>query len=117
MIILTEKDIISLIEQTLDNKFTKDRDFIRYTFYELRVKLNLKENNYIQFLKFAKIKLENMGYKVYYTGDKYFINDEVKYVKDNEILVAIKGEDNESKKRIEQTRNKTNRKRRSLFGR
>lgn len=48
VIILTEKDIICLIEKTLDNKFTKDRNFIKYTFYELRVKLNLSELEHIQ---------------------------------------------------------------------
>ena len=114
---MTERDIINLIETTLNDKLIKDQKIIKYTFYELRIKLDLKENDYIQFLKFAKIKLENIGYKVYYTGDKYYINDKLKYVKDNEIVVAIKGEDNESKKRIEQTRNKTNRECRSLFGR
>ena len=71
VIILTEKDIICLIEKTLDNKFTKDRNFIKYTFYELRVKLNLSELELYHFLRLIEIKLENLGYKVYFTGDKY----------------------------------------------
>ena len=68
---MTEKDIICLIEKTLDNKFTKDRNFIKYTFYELRVKLNLSELELYHFLRLIEIKLENLGYKVYFTGDKY----------------------------------------------
>ena len=61
---MTEKDIIYLIEKTLNNKFTKDTNFIKYTFYELRVKLNLSEEELYHFLRLIKIKLENLGYKV-----------------------------------------------------
>ena len=105
MIILTEKDIISLIEQTLDNKFTKDRNFIRYTFYELRVKLDLSEEELYYFLKFIKIKLENLGYRVYFTGDKYVLNEKNKQVKDNELLIAIKEQKNEFKEQSKRKRN------------
>lgn len=105
MIILTEKDIISLIEQTLDNKFTKDRDFIRYTFYELRVKMNLSEEELYHFLRLIKIKLENLGYNVYFTRDNYIFEDKNKQVKENELLIAIKGEkENELKKRAKRKR-------------
>lgn len=97
---MNEKDIINLIEQTLDNKFTKDTNYIRYTFYELRVKLNLSELELYHFLRFIKIKLENLGYKVYFTGDNYILKDKNKQVKENELLIAIKGENNnESEKR------------------
>lgn len=97
---MSEKDIIYLIEKTLNNKFTKDTNFIKYTFYELRVKLNLSEEELYHFLRLIKIKLENLGYKVYFTGDKYVINERNKQVKENELLIAIKGENNnESEKR------------------
>ena len=102
---MTEKDIISLIEQTLDNKFTKDRNFIRYTFYELRVKLDLSEEELYYFLKFIKIKLENLGYRVYFTGDKYVLNEKNKQVKDNELLIAIKEQKNEFKEQSKRKRN------------
>ena len=87
---MTEKDIINLIEQTLDNKFTKDTNFIKYTFYELRVKLNLSELELYHFLRLIKIKLENLGYRVYFTGDNYIFKDKNKQVKENELLIAIK---------------------------
>ena len=103
---MTEKDIISLIEQTLDNKFTKDRNFIRYTFYELRVKLDLSEEELYYFLKLIKIKLENLGYKVYFTGDKYVLNEKNKQVRENELLIAIKEQrNNEFKKQSKRKRN------------
>ena len=106
VIILTEKDIICLIEKTLDNKFTKDRNFIKYTFYELRVKLNLSELELYHFLRLIEIKLENLGYKVYFTGDKYVLNEKNKQVKDNELLIAIKEQrNNEFKKQSKRKRN------------
>lgn len=43
-----------------------------------------------QFLDYAKIRLENLGYKVYFTGDNYTYNNATKIVKDNELLVEIK---------------------------
>ena len=88
---MTEKDIIYLIEKTLDNKFTKDINFIKYTFYELRVKLNLSKLELYHFLRLIKIKLENLEYRVYFTGDEYVLNGKNKRVKDNELLIAIKG--------------------------
>ena len=94
MIILTEKDIICLIEKILDNKFTKDRNFIKYTFYELRVKLNLSEEELYYFLRLIKIKLENLGYKVYLTGDTYILRNNKKIVRENELLIAIKEKEN-----------------------
>ena len=97
---MTEKDIINLIEQTLDNKFTKDINFIKYTFYELRVKLNMSELELYHFLRLIKIKLENLGYKVYNTGDTYIIRGNKNIVKENQLLVAIKEQEkNELKKR------------------
>ena len=103
---MTEKDIIYLIEKTLNNKFTKDTNFIKYTFYELRVKLNLSEEELYHFLRLIKIKLENLGYKVYLTGDSYILKDKNKQVKDNELLIAIKEQENNEFK--EQSKRKRN---------
>lgn len=103
---MNEKEIINLIEITLNDKFNKNNNFIKYTFYELRVKLNLTEEELYNFLRLAKIKLENSGYKVYYTGDKYIFNEDDKQVRDNELLIAIKEkEKNELKSGTKRKRN------------
>lgn len=102
VIIVTERDIIYLIETTLNNKLAKDENFIRYTFYELRVRLDLSEEELYYFLKFIKIKLENLGYRAYFAGDRYVLNENNKQVKDNELLIAIKEQGkNEYKKQSE----------------
>lgn len=94
---MNEKEIINLIEITLKDKLNKDSYFIRYTFYELRVKLNLSEVELYHFLRSIKIKLENLGYKVYFTGDKYIFNETNKQVEENELLIAIKEQEKNDK--------------------
>ena len=94
---MNEKEIINLIEITLKDKLNKDSYFIRYTFYELRVKLNLSEVELYHFLRLIKIKLENLGYKVYFTGDKYIFNETNKQVEENELLIAIKEKEKNDK--------------------
>ena len=42
------------------------------------------------FLKYAKIRLENMNYQVYFTGAKFTYNNEIRQVQDNEYMIAIK---------------------------
>lgn len=49
-----------------------------------------EEEELYRFLRLARIKLENLGYKVYFTGDKYIFNESNKQVKENELLIAIK---------------------------
>lgn len=81
---------LEFIDNNIDNKINKNADFIKYTFYELRVKENLSEGEMYSFLSLAKTKLENTGYKVYRTGQKYFYDYQEKQVNCNELLVAIK---------------------------
>ena len=60
------------------------------TFYELRIKYDLSEDETQEFLSLSKIRLENMKYQVYFTGAKYEQNGVIKTVQDNELMVAIK---------------------------
>ena len=87
---MTEKQIISLIENTLEEKFKENENFIKYSFYELTVKYNLNEKDKNTFLRLLKIKLENNNYNVYTEGQMYEYNKIKKEVKENESLIAIK---------------------------
>lgn len=55
----------------LDKKIEQNENFIRITFYEIRVKYGLSEKQTENFLEIAKNKFENMGYYVYFTDAKY----------------------------------------------
>lgn len=91
---MEDKEIISIIENTLKDKLNKNTDYIKYTFYELRVKYNLSEQDTDRFLYLIRTKLQNENYKVYFTGTKFKYKDIEKVVQNNEYMIAIKeGED------------------------
>ena len=89
-VILSDKEIIQIIENTLIDKKKESPNYIRYTFYELRVKYNLSEEDADRFLFLIRIKLENEGYNVYFTGAKFEYNNARMIVQDNELMIAIK---------------------------
>ena len=81
---------MQFVTEYIDKKVDENENFIRYTFYELRVKNNLSEGDIEEFLDINKDYFENKGYKVYFTGDAYEYNNESKVVEQNELLIAIK---------------------------
>lgn len=78
------------VEDYINLKMTKDESKIVFTFFELRVKNNLTEQQVNEFLKLSKIRLENLDYQVYFTGAKYTYKGEINKVEDNQLMVAIK---------------------------
>lgn len=87
---MDDKDIIKLIENTLKIKIKINPNYIRYTYYELRVKYNLSEENTDRFLLLIRTKLENQGYRVFFTGAKFEYNNTKITVQDNELMIAVK---------------------------
>ena len=75
------------IDLYLENKIKQNKNCVIFTFYELRVKLNLSET--YSFLHLVSTKLENNKYKIYRTGQEYFYNKKLK-VEENQLMVAIK---------------------------
>ncbi len=78
------------ISNYLDNKINENEEFIRITFYEIRVKYDLTEKETQTFLELAKNKFENMGYNVYFTDEKYKFKNSIMTVQPNELMIAIK---------------------------
>ena len=85
---MTDAFIIKYIDKKL--KESEDENYIRYTFYELRIKNNLTEEEIDRFLKINKDYFENKGYNVFFTGAKFTYRDVKLIVKDNELMIAIK---------------------------
>ena len=81
---------MQFVTEYIDKKVEENSEFIRYTFYELKVKNDLSEADIEEFLDINKDYFENKGYKVYFTGDIYIYNDEPKVVEQNELMIAIK---------------------------
>lgn len=78
------------VTEYLDKKIEQNENFIKITFYELRVKLNLTQEETNKMLELAKTRLENMNYKVYFTNEKFAYQNMILTVKQNELMIAIK---------------------------
>ncbi len=81
---------MQFVSDLIDKKIDENPNLIKFTFYELRVKENLSEDDTNTFLTLAARRLENNRYLIYKTGDTYILNGKNKKVEINELLVAIK---------------------------
>jgi len=85
---MTDAFVINYINTKLKN--SRDENFIKYTFYELRVKNNLSEDDVDNFLKINRDYFENKGYNVYFTGARFKYKNANMTVQPNELMIAIR---------------------------
>ncbi len=85
---MTDTFVIKYINKKMEESL--DEDYIKYTFYELRVKNNLSEKDLERFFTINKDYFENKGYNVYFTGAKYMYKNVEMTVQPNELMVAVK---------------------------
>lgn len=95
------RELKQFIIELISRKEQENAEFVKYTFYELRVKYNLTEQEANEVLRVSKDYFQNKGYKVYFTGDRFEYQNANRMVQDNELMVAIKEE-----KRNETRRNR-----------
>lgn len=81
---------LEFIEQYINNKLSENEDYVRITFYDLRVKNNLTQEETEMFIHLVKTKLQNMKYNVYTTDEKFEYKNAYMTVQPNELLIAIK---------------------------
>lgn len=74
----------------INEKELENSDYIRYTFYELRVKYNRSEKEVDEILEINKNYFENKGYNVYFTGARFVYQNANRLVQPNELMIAIK---------------------------
>jgi len=80
----------NLCTKLLNDKININENFIRFTFYELRVKNNLSEQDTDEFLRLCMTYLENKGYEVYVGNARYSYKNANQNVQPNELLIAFK---------------------------
>lgn len=78
------------VTEYLDNKIKQNEELVIFTFYELRIKMDLTEPTIEKFLRLSETRLNNLGYSTYKPGDIYEYNKKREIVKDNELLIAVK---------------------------
>ena len=71
-------------------KEKQNENYIRYSYYELKVKNNLNENEIDQVLRISRDYFENNGYKVYFTNAEFEYENAKRKVESNELMIAIK---------------------------
>lgn len=81
---------LEFIEQYINNKLSENEEYVRITFYDLRVKNNLTQEETEMFIHLVKTKLQNMKYNVYTTDEKFEYKNANMTVQPNELLIAIK---------------------------
>lgn len=82
--------LISIIDELIEEKLTIDDNFLRFTFFEVRVKKGVKEEEEKEFIQLAGIKLTNMGYTVYFQDQEFIYKEAKRRVQINELIIAIK---------------------------
>ncbi len=89
---MTDKELDYFTINYINKKIEENENYIKYTFYELRVKNNLSEKELDKFLKINKDYFENKNYNVYFTGAKFVYQNANRMVQPNELMIAIKEE-------------------------
>ena len=81
---------IDELDKYINNKIDKEGKFLIFTYYEIRVKMNLTKEEAMVVIDLIKRKLTNNNYSVLFPGDIYYKNSQQVRVKEIELVVAIK---------------------------
>lgn len=87
------QEFCNYVQRYIDNQIAKNENYIRYSYFDLRVTENLSEGEVNDFLRHSKKILENKGYTVFFTGARFNYMGAARVVETNEYMIAIKDEE------------------------
>jgi hypothetical protein len=87
---MTEKELKQFTKELIESKEIENTNYIRYSYYELKVKDNLTEKEIDYVLKSSRDYFENKGYKVYFTNAEFEYQNVKRKVEINEYMIAFK---------------------------
>ena len=87
---MTEKELKQFTNELIKSKEIENTNYIRYSYYELKVKDNLTEKEIDYVLKSSRDYFENKGYKVYFTNAEFEYQNVKRKVEINEYMIAFK---------------------------
>ena len=87
---MTETGLKKFTIQLIESKEKENENYIRYSYYELKIKDNLSESEIDEVLKISRDYLENKGYKVYFTNAEFEYQNSKRKVEINEYMIAFK---------------------------
>lgn len=68
---MTEKELKAFVINFIELKENENENYIRYSYYELKVKHDLNEKEIDEVLRISRDYFENKGYKVYFTNAEF----------------------------------------------
>lgn len=78
------------VTKFIDKKIEDNENKIVVKYYEMKVKRNLTDEQLSSISNLISIRLINLKYKVYTTGQEYIQSGRKNVVQTNELIVAIK---------------------------
>lgn len=87
---MTEKELKVFTIKLIERKENENENYIRYSYYELKIKYELTENEINKVLRISRDYFENKGYKVYFTNMEFEYQRAKRKVESNEFMVAFK---------------------------
>lgn len=87
---MTEKELKRFIINLIESKEKENENYIRYSYYELKIKNNLSENEIDNVLRISRDYFENKEYKVYFTNAEFEYQNARRKVETNEYMIALK---------------------------
>ena len=87
---MKSEDLFKFVENFINVKIVKSGGIVKISYFELKIKMNMDEEDIDRFLKCSKIILEDQNYNVYLSGEEIEYEGKKNKVENNEFLVAIK---------------------------
>lgn len=86
---MTEK-LKKFIMDFIALKEKENPNYIRYSYFELKVKYNRSEADINEILRVSRDYFENKDYRVYFTNAEFEYQNARRRVESNELMIAIK---------------------------
>lgn len=87
---MTEKELKIFTINFISQKEKENENYIRYSYYELKIKNNLTEKEIDEVLRVSRDYFENKEYKVFFTNAEFEYKNAKRKVESNEYMIAIK---------------------------
>ncbi len=89
---MNDKELKAFIINFINKKekASKNKNYIEYSYYELKVKANLSEKQIDEVLRVSRDYFENKNYNVYFTNAEFEYNGQKRKVETNDYMMAIR---------------------------
>lgn len=87
---MNNNDLQNFILNFIKTKESTNKNYIEYSYYEVKVKANLTEEEIDELLRVSRDYFQNKNYNVYFTNAEFEWNGQKRKVETNDYMIAIK---------------------------